>query len=158
MDRDEILRQGKQTASDLRDTVSQKVSENEDTIKGTLGKAARWVDEKTGGKYAEHIGKVEAKVGEGIGWVASQGPATPASGEPGAPGAAAGDPAPGAGAPGSTPPGPIHPDAGTPGAPPHAPHAAGAPGSTPPGPIAPDAQTPHTPTEPDADAPRPPQV
>ncbi len=75
MDRDEILRQGKQTAADLRDTVSQKVSENEDTIKGTLGKAARWVDEKTGGKYAEHIGKVESKVGEGIGWVASQGPA-----------------------------------------------------------------------------------
>ncbi len=154
MDRDEILRQGKQTAADLRDTVSQKVSENEDTIKGTLGKAARWVDEKTGGKYAEHIGKVESKVGEGIGWVASQGPAGPASGEPGAPGAAAGDPAPGTAhgstPPTSTPPGPIAPEEAGRAA---APHAQGAPGTTPPG-----APTPHSPTEPDTDAPRPPQV
>jgi hypothetical protein len=149
MDRDEILRQGKQTAADLRDTVSQKVSENEDTIKGTLGKAARWVDEKTGGKYADKIGKVESKVGEGIGWVASQGPGTPASGEPGAPGAAAGDPAPGT-PPGTTPPGPISPEESGRAA---APHAQGAPGTTPPG-----APTPHTPTAPDDDAPRPPQV
>ena len=66
MDRDEIARQGKQMASDLRDTVSQKVSENQDTLKGTLGKAARWVDEKTGGKYSEQIGKAENKVGEGL--------------------------------------------------------------------------------------------
>jgi hypothetical protein len=182
MDRDEILRQGKQTAADLRDTVSQKVSENESTIKDTLGKAARWVDEKTGGKYAEHIGKVESKVGEGVGWVASQGPSTPTSGAPSAPGAAAGDPAPGTSAPGSTPPGPITPEQGARAAAPHAegapgttppapgstppgpiaPDAAGttppAPGSTPPGPIAPDAARPHTPTAPDDDAPRPPQV
>lgn len=137
MDRDEILRQGKQTAADLRDTVSQKVSENEDTIKGTLGKAARWVDQKTGGKYADQIGKVESKVEEGIGWVASQGSSTPASGAPH---------------------GPVTPEEGSRAA---APHAAGAPGTTPPGPIAPDAQGPHrpqTPTAPDDDAPRPPQV
>jgi hypothetical protein len=183
MDRDEILRQGKQTASDLRDTVSAKVSENEDTIKGTLGKAARWVDEKTGGKYAEHIGKVESKVGEGIGWVAAQGPSTPTSGAPGAPGAAAGDPAPGTSAPGSTPrgttpPGPIAPEESAHAAPPHAgppgttppgpitpeegargaaPHASGAPGTTPPGAPTPHTR-PHTPTAPDDDAPRPPQV
>ena len=168
MDRDEILRQGKQTASDLRDTVSAKVSENEDTIKGTLGKAARWVDQKTGGKYAEHIGKVESKVGEGIGWVAAQGPSTPTSGAPGAPGAAAGDPAPGTGArgstppgttpPGTTPPGPIAPEEAARGA---APHAAGAPGTTPPGaptPHTPPHTAPHTATAPDDDAPRPPQV
>ncbi len=151
MDRDEIIRQGKQTASDLRDTVSAKVSENEDTIKGTVGKAARWVDEKTGGKYSEHIGKVESKVDEGIGWVASQGPSTPESGVPGAPGASAADPAPGAGAPGSTPPGPITPEQAGTAAAPHAAAApdAPAPGSTPPGPITPD----------DGDLPpRPPQV
>ena len=169
MDRDEILRQGKQTAADLRDTVSQKVSENEDTIKGTLGKAARWVDQKTGGKYAEHIGKVESKVGDGIGWVAAQKPSTPSSGAPGAPGAAAGDPAPGPGTqgstpPGSTPPGPIAPEPGThapvtpeEGARGAAPHAAGAPGTTPPGARTPHTP-PHTPTAPDDDAPRPPQV
>jgi hypothetical protein len=158
MDRDEILRQGKQTAADLRDTVSQKVSQNEDTIKGTLGKAARWVDRKTGGKYADQIGKVESKVEEGIGWVASQGPSTPTSGAPGAPGAAAGDPAPSSGAAGPTPHGPVTPEEGSHAA---APHAAGAPGTTPPGPIAPDAQAPRrpqTPTAPDDDAPRPPQV
>jgi hypothetical protein len=157
MDRDEIIRQGKQTASDLRDTVSQKVSENEDTIKGTLGKAARWVDEKTGGKYSEQIGKVESKVGEGIGWVASQSPSTPASGTPGAPGASAGDPAPGTTAPGTTPPGPITPDEGAHAAAPHAaaspdvptPPSESAPGTTPPGPTTPD----------DGDLPpRPPQV
>jgi hypothetical protein len=161
MDRDEIIRQGKQTASDLRDTVSQKVSDNEDTIKGTLGKAARWVDEKTGGKYSEQIGKVESRVGDGIGWVASQSPSTPASGTPGAPGAAAGDPAPGAGTtppPGTTPPGPITPDEGAHAAAPHAaaspdvptPPRESAPGTTPPGPITSDD---------DGDLPpRPPQV
>ena len=146
MDRDEIIRQGKQTASDLRDTVSAKVSENEDTLKGTVGKAARWVDEKTGGKYSDQIGKVESKVGDGIGWVASQSPSTPTSGAPGAPGASAGDPAPGAPAPGTTPPGPITPEEGAHAASPHAaaspdvptPPRESAPGSTPPGPIAPD--------------------
>ena len=144
MDRDEIIRQGKQTASDLRDTVSQKVSQNEDTLKGTIGKAARWVDEKTGGKYSDQIGKVESKVGEGIGWVASQGTSTRPSGAPGAPGASAGDPAPGTGAPGTTPPGPITPE-GTPDAPRPGAGATGTsapgttpPGATPPGPITPD--------------------
>lgn len=122
MDRDDITRQGKQIANDLKDTVTAKVSENEDTIKGTLGKAARWVDEKTGGKYSDQIGKAEAKVGDGVGWVASKGSATPESGAPGAPGASAADPAPGTGStgpdvpgttpPGSTPPGPIAPDEG----------------------------------------------
>ncbi len=156
MDRDEILRQGKQTAADLRDTLSAKVSENEDTIKGTLGKAARWVDEKTGGKYSDQIGKVEGKVGEGIGWVAHQGGPT-TTGAPGAPGAAGGDPAPGPHAPGSTPPGPITPEEAGRAAAPHAEAAPGsaspgthAPGSTPPGPITPDD---------DGDLPpRPPQV
>ncbi|MDL5154775.1 antitoxin [Actinomycetospora termitidis] len=154
MDRDELARQGKQVASDLRDTVSQKVSENQDTIKSTLDKAARWVDEKTGGKYSEQIGKAQGKVDDGLGWVASQG--SPASGEPHAPGAAAGDPAPGPTAPadaptapGTTPPGPITPEQGGASAAPHAAASPDAP-TTAPGP--------QTPTTPDPDAPRPPQV
>ena len=151
MDRDEIIRQGKQTASDLRDTVSQKVSENEDTIKGAVGKAARWVDEKTGGKYPDQIGKGESRVGDGVGWVASQGPTTPESGVPGAPGASAADPAPTPHVPGATPPGPITPEQGGTAAAPHAaasPHAP-APGTQPPRPLTPD----------DDDLPpRPPQV
>ncbi|WP_018331640.1 antitoxin [Actinomycetospora chiangmaiensis] len=145
MDRDELARQGKQMASDLRDTVSQKVSENQDTISGVLGKAARWVDEKTGGKYHDQIDKAQAKVDEGVGWVASQGaPNTPASGEPHAPGATAGDPAPGGAA---TPPPPAS-------APPAGPDGFSGPAG--PGATAGDPAPPHT--APDPDAPRPPRV
>lgn len=86
MSRDDYVQQGKQFANDLRDTASKKVADNEGSILGAVGKAARWVDEKTGGKYADQIGKAEAKVGESVGRVAKQG-----SGEPQAPGAAAGD-------------------------------------------------------------------
>lgn len=151
MDRDELARQGKQVASDLRDTVSQKVSENQETISGVLGKAARWVDEKTGGKYSDQIGKAQAKVDEGVGWVASQG--APASGEPQAPGRAAGDPAPGGTA---TPPPPAAaPPAGPDGFTPTGPGAAaGDPAPT--RPTTPPAGPTHT--APDPDAPRPPQV
>ena len=86
MSRDDYVQQGKQFANDLRDTASKKVADNEESILGAVGKAARWVDQKTGGKYADRIGKAEAKVGEGVGRVAKQG-----TGEPKAPGAAAGD-------------------------------------------------------------------
>ena len=98
MSRDDFAQQGRQFAADLRDTVGKKVSDNEGTIRETLGRAARWVDGRTGGKYSEQIGRAEAKVGEGVGWVAAQGEATPPgptppgpTGTPGAPGAAAGD-------------------------------------------------------------------
>ena len=88
--RDDWAQQGKQFVSDLRDTVGKKVADNEDTLRGGLGKAARWIDEKTGGKYAGTIARAENTVGEGIGKVASQGgPA--ATGEPQAPGASAGE-------------------------------------------------------------------
>ncbi|MCD2188569.1 antitoxin [Actinomycetospora soli] len=168
MDRDELARQGKQMASDLRDTVSAKVSENQDTITGVLGKAARWVDEKTGGKYTDQIGKAQAKVDEGVGWVANQGstPGSPAAtGQPTAPGAAAGDPAPG-GAPTPPPPAsapPAGPDGfAAPGAPqdPTAPQAP-RPGDAPTqdlGTATPPHGTRPTHTAPDPDAPRPPQV
>lgn len=112
MARDDLTRQGKQMASDLRDTVSQKVSENQDTLKSTLGRAARWVDQKTGGKYSGQIDNARSKVDEGIGRVAtSSSSRPPATGEPTAPGAAAGDPAPGARPtdPPTDPTGPIPP-------------------------------------------------
>jgi hypothetical protein len=140
MSRDDYAQQGKQFVNDLRDTVSKKVSDNEETILGTLGKAARWVDEKTGGKYSEQIGKAEAKVGEGVGWVGKQG-----TGEPRAPGAAAGDgtepgtPGPGSGTPGTGTPGTGTPGTGTPGP---RPSGSQAPGSaTPTG--TPDTTPPH---------------
>ncbi|GLZ46446.1 hypothetical protein Acsp06_26310 [Actinomycetospora sp. NBRC 106375] len=137
MSRDDYAQQGKQFVNDLRDTVSKKVSDNEDSILGSIGKAARWVDEKTGGKYSEQIGKAEAKVGEGVGWVGKQG-----TGEPQAPGAAAGDPTAGAdattgpvGPPTTTPPGdrpttPTTPAASTP--PPTPPTTPPTPPTTPP--------------------------
>lgn len=111
--------QGKQFVSDLRETVTKKVAENEDTLRGTVGKAARWIDEKTGGKYAETIAKAETKVGDGIGWAATQGTG---DASPSAPGSAAGD--------GTDPNGP---DASTG---PATPPAANPPGANPPGPVA----------------------
>jgi hypothetical protein len=125
MSRDDYVQQGKQFANDLRDTASKKVADNEGSILGAVGKAARWVDQKTGGKYADQIGKAEAKVGEGVGRVAKQG-----SGEPQAPGAAAGEgtepvtPSSGTRPAGTQPPGSTTPT-GTPDATP--PHAEGAP-------------------------------
>ncbi|GAA4733643.1 antitoxin [Actinomycetospora chibensis] len=179
MSRDDYVQQGKQFANDLRDTASKKVADNEDSILGAVGKAARWVDQKTGGKYADRIGKAEAKVGESVGRVAKQG-----TGEPKAPGAAAGDgtepvtppsgtrPA-GSQPPGTQPPGSTTPT-GTPDAtPPHAEGAPAGPGAAttgpgptepPTGPVGPPtrgATEPTRPTHPPrddaADWPRPPQ-
>lgn len=175
--RDDWAQQGKQFVSDLRDTVGKKVADNEDTLRGTLGKAARWVDQKTGGKYADSIAKAENTVGEGIGKVAAQGGGPTATGEPQAPGAqsgpgtdadpvtgpvmpptggnpptpAEGVPAPGAAGP-ATPPPP--PQATTPVTPPSAPEQRTGPVTPPPG----QATTPLTPPRDDAaDWPRPPQ-
>jgi hypothetical protein len=91
--RDDWAQQGKQFVSDLRDTVGKKVADNEDNLRGGLGKAARWIDQKTGGKYAGTISKAETSVGQGIGKVAAQGGTPGATGEPQAPGASVGDPA-----------------------------------------------------------------
>jgi len=161
MSRDDYVQQGKQFANDLRDTASKKVADNEDSILGAVGKAARWVDGKTGGKYADKIGKAEAKVGESVGWAAKQG-----TGEPKAPGAAAGDGTepvtPPSGTTGPTPggPGPAGPGAtagpGEPATGPVGPPTAGpgTPPATPPS--TPDRPT-HPPRDDAADWPRPPQ-
>lgn len=133
MSRDDYVQQGKQFANDLRDTASKKVADNEQSILGAIGKAARWVDQKTGGKYSEQIGKAEAKAGEGVGWAAKQG-----TGEPQAPGAAAGDGTPGTGPTGAGPTGSTGPTGptGTPTAP-------GAAATEPPtGPVGPPAGSP----------------
>ncbi|GAA4918782.1 antitoxin protein of toxin-antitoxin system [Actinomycetospora succinea] len=170
MSRDDYVQQGKQFANDLRDTASKKVADNEDSILGAIGKAARWVDQKTGGKYSEQIGKAEAKAGEGVGWAAKQG-----TGDPQAPGAAAGD-----GTPNT--PGTTGPTGATPTTPPTTPPTAGAtptaPGASatpepPTGPVGPPASPPvstppsdaptdpgrptHPPRDDSADWPRPPQ-
>ena len=68
----DYLEQGKQFAADLRATVGKKVADNESTIRDTVGKAARWVDDKTGGKYSEQITRAQTAVGDGIGKVAGQ--------------------------------------------------------------------------------------
>jgi hypothetical protein len=165
MSRDDYVQQGKQFANDLRDTASKKVADNESSILGAVGKAARWVDEKTGGKYADRIGKAEAKVGEGVGRVAKQG-----TGEPKAPGAAAGDGTDPVTPASGTPTGPTGPVPG--GATPAGPGATAGPGEPATGPVGPPTagpgtppatppSTPDRPTHPprddSADWPRPPQ-
>ncbi|MEJ2864373.1 antitoxin [Actinomycetospora flava] len=172
MSRDDYVQQGKQFANDLRDTASKKVADNEQSILGAIGKAARWVDEKTGGKYSEQIGKAEAKAGESVGWAAKQG-----TGDPQAPGAAAGDGTPNTGSTGTgptgtgptgtgptaTPPSSTPPPSGAP----TAPGASAAP-EPPTGPVGPPTGTPsdaptdpgrptHPPRDDSADWPRPPQ-
>ena len=133
MSRDDYAQQGKQFLNDLRETASKKIADNEETIRGTVGKAARWVDDKTGGKYSEQIGKAEAKVGEGVGWAAKQG--SESGGTPSAPGASAGEgtdapTGPTRPAPPPTPPAapPPNPTAGGPAGP----GASAGPGSRPP--------------------------
>ena len=64
MSRDDYVQQGKQFANDLRDTASKKVADNEESILGAVSKAARWVDEKTGGKYADKVDQGQDLAGD----------------------------------------------------------------------------------------------
>lgn len=49
----------RKTAEDVEDKASELVSEHSDKIHGGIEKAADFADEKTKGKYAEKIDKVE---------------------------------------------------------------------------------------------------
>ncbi len=80
MDRDEILRQGKDIADKLRVEaeklrveVGQQATQHEQTIKGALGKAVGFVNDKTGGKYAEQVDKVAGLVEQGVDKIAEGG-------------------------------------------------------------------------------------
>ena len=76
MDRDEILRQGKDIADKLRVEVGQQAAQHEQTIKDALGKAVGFVNDKTGGKYAEQVEKVVSLVEQGVDKIAEGGRGT----------------------------------------------------------------------------------
>lgn len=67
MNRDEILKQGKDLAGKLRDGAGDQVARNEQTIKGTLGKLAGFVNSRTGGKYSDKVDKATGLVEQGMG-------------------------------------------------------------------------------------------
>ncbi|MDT7566267.1 MAG: hypothetical protein QOG76_4891, partial [Pseudonocardiales bacterium] len=102
MDADDLIKQGREIAGKLRDGAGEQVAQHEKQIKSTLGKVVSFVNDKTGGKYADQVGKAVGYVEHGVDLLAAgnrPGDApggTGATGAPGAPGAAGG---PGAGGP-----------------------------------------------------------
>ena len=66
MDRDEILRQGIQIAGKLRDEAGEQAAQHEAQLKDVLGKVAGFVNEKTQGRYAEHVDKATEFLEQGI--------------------------------------------------------------------------------------------
>jgi hypothetical protein len=87
MDADDIIKQGRQLAGKLRDEAGEQVAQHEQQIKDVLGKAVEFVNDKTGGKYAEQVGKAAGFVEHGVdvlatGSRADEGPAEPAAPPP----------------------------------------------------------------------------
>ena len=66
MERDEILRQGMQIAGKLRDEAGEQAAQHEEQIKDVLGKVVGFVNDKTEGRYAEHVDKAAGFLEQGI--------------------------------------------------------------------------------------------
>lgn len=66
MDRDEILRQGMQIAGKLRDEAGEQAAQHEKQIKDVLGKVVGFVNDKTEGRYTEHVDKAAGFLEQGI--------------------------------------------------------------------------------------------
>jgi MT0933-like antitoxin protein len=146
MDADDLIKQGREIAGKLRDGAGEQVAQHEQQIKSTLGKVVSFVNDKTGGKYADQVSKAVGYVEQGVDLLAAGNRPTD---EPGAPGAGA----PGAGAPGAGTPGTGTPGSGSAGAPPPPPPAS----ATPPAPAAP-AAPPASAAPPPPPAPAPPSA
>lgn len=71
MDSEDIIKQGKALAGKLRDGAGDQAAQHEDQIKGVLGKVVGFVNDKTGGKYSEQVGKVAGYVEQGVDTLAS---------------------------------------------------------------------------------------
>src|SRR5882757_4965368 len=126
MDADDLIKQGREIAGKLRDGAGEQVAQHEKQIKSTLGKVVSFVNDKTGGKYADQVGKAVGYVEHGVDLLAAgnrPGDAPGGTGATGAPGA--GGPTGAGGAP--TPP-------PTSAAPPPPPSAPAPPSATPPPP------------------------
>ncbi|MBO0906841.1 MULTISPECIES: antitoxin [Arthrobacter] len=64
-------------AGELKGKATELVGENADKIKGGIGHAGKFVDEKTGGKYSDKIDGFQSKASEAVDKVdRNQGPAT----------------------------------------------------------------------------------
>lgn len=72
MNADDIIKQGREIADQLRREAGEQVAQHEQTIKDTIGKAVAFVNEKTEGRYTEQVGKVAGYVEQGVDWVASE--------------------------------------------------------------------------------------
>lgn len=71
MDSEHIIKQGKALAGKLRDSAGEQAAQHEEQIKGVLGKVVGFVNDKTGGKYADQVGKVAGYVEQGVDQLAS---------------------------------------------------------------------------------------
>ncbi len=54
----------KDKAEELKDKASELIKGHEDQVDGAIDKAGDFVDEKTGGQYAEHVDTAQAKAKE----------------------------------------------------------------------------------------------
>ena len=89
MDADDLIKQGRDLAGKLRDGAGEQVAQHEGQIKSVLGKVVAFVNDKTGGKYSDQVGKA-------AGFVEHQVDVLATSGRPGdTPGAAPDSAAPG---------------------------------------------------------------
>jgi len=74
--------------SDVTEQAQDLAAEHADTVKEGVGKAADFVDEKTGEKYSGHIDKVEGVVDDVVDKIAGvegEAEAEPAGGQPASP-------------------------------------------------------------------------
>ncbi|HLT69709.1 MAG TPA: antitoxin [Acidimicrobiales bacterium] len=62
----DFIDKAKDLAKDLTDKARGAVGDHADTIEGGIDKAAKFVDEKTKGKYADKIETVQAKAHEAV--------------------------------------------------------------------------------------------
>jgi hypothetical protein len=62
----DFIDKAKDLAKDLTEKAREAVTDHADTIEGGIDKAAKFVDEKTKGKYADKIETVQAKAHEAV--------------------------------------------------------------------------------------------
>jgi hypothetical protein len=66
MDADELIKQGRALAGKLRDGAGEQVAQYEQQIKGVVNKVVGFVNDKTGGKYSDQVGKAAEFVMHGV--------------------------------------------------------------------------------------------
>jgi hypothetical protein len=160
MNADDIIKQGRELAGKLRDGAGEQVAQHEQQIKDALGKVVNFVNDKTGGKYADQVSKAVGYVEHGVDLLASdkRESATDEQAQGAGPASASteGQPPPAASPSGAAPSGATPSGGSPPGAPPAAPSPPAPPPSAP-APAPPDTPAAgHPSTEPRIDPKGPP--